>query len=101
MASRDNCSVDPDKQWRIDKGEFLKGATLQRRRWKAPSAEWDHDHCACCWAKFAEFDAPDIQHEGYTTADSCHWVCEECVTGLKDEMGWHLAPSAESDTQVP
>ena len=54
------------------------------------------DHCACCWAKFAEFDAPDIQHEGYTTADRYNWVCEGCVTDLKDEMDWHLAPSGES-----
>jgi hypothetical protein len=88
--------VDPDKQWRIDTGLFLKGATLQRLRWKAQSGDCDHDPCACCWAKFAKFDGPDIQHEGYTTADRYHWVCEGCVTDLRDEMDWHLAPTGES-----
>lgn len=45
-------------QWRIDTGHFLKGATLQQSQWKAPNDSWDHDHCACCWAKF-----------GYTTTN--------------------------------
>ena len=93
--------MDSDKQWRIDQAGFLKGATLQWRNWKAPSAQWDHDHCACCWAKFAEWDAPEIQHQGYTTTDlhshgaGYHWVCEECFTDLKDEMQWQLVPSSE------
>lgn len=65
-----------------------------------PSEDWDHDHCVVCWAKFAEYDAPDIEHEGFTTCDDYefgpryHRVCEECFADLKDEMGWSLAPSS-------
>lgn len=98
--------MDSDKQWRIDTAHFLKGAMLQRRRWKAPNDHWDHDHCACCWAKFAEWDAPDIQHEGYTTTDDYklgagyHWVCEGCFGDLKDEMRWRLAPAGESSVSM-
>ncbi len=93
--------MDEDKQWRIETGEYLKGATLQWRRWKCPSPEWEHDHCACCWAKFSELDGPDIQHQGYTTTSQhehgagYYWVCERCFADLRDEMQWRLIPKGE------
>jgi hypothetical protein len=96
--------VDPDKQWRIETGNYLKGATLQWQRWQRPGADWDHDHCACCWAKFAKWDGPEVQHQGYTTTSQhvhgagYHWVCEQCFADLKDDMQWHLVPSGESGT---
>ncbi len=90
--------MDSDKQWRIDTGQRLKGVEFQRRRWRAVGDHWDHDHCACCWAKFADWDGPDVQHEGYTTTeDYIHgagyeWVCEQCFADLKEAMQWRLAP---------
>ncbi len=89
--------MDSDKQWRIDTGLRLKGALLQRRTYEAPSEDWDHGHCACCWATFADFDGADIQHGGYTTTDACEhgagydWVCDQCFSELKDDMEWRVA----------
>ncbi len=80
--------------WRIDNCKGLRGLRLQRKRYRQPSKNWDHDHCAACWTKFAEFDGPDILHEGYATGDDYihgaeyDWVCVRCFNELKDEMGW-------------
>lgn len=46
--------------------EKLLGATLLRRRWMTDVRN-DHDHCAFCWDKFAEYDG--CLHEGYCTED--------------------------------
>jgi hypothetical protein len=45
-------------------------------------------------AKFAEFEGPDIQHEGYATCEEYRhgadyaWVCLQCFDDLHGEMGW-------------
>jgi len=31
-----------------------KGFVFRWQQWKALSPTWDHDHCAGCWARFAE-----------------------------------------------
>jgi hypothetical protein len=80
--------------WRIQNCKGLRGVKLQRKNYRQPSKTWNHDHCAACWATFAEFDGPDYQHEGYATCgDYKHgpeydWVCVQCFSELKDEMGW-------------
>jgi len=67
-----------DDDWRLRGQErYLAHAQLFWRVWSQRHPDWDHDHCAFCWAKFAVFEAPDIQHEAYTTADDFHWVCAE------------------------
>jgi hypothetical protein len=66
--------------WRIQNCKMLRGVKLQRKRYRKPSESWNHDHCAACWATFAEFDGPEIQHYD--------WVCVRCFSELKDEMGW-------------
>jgi hypothetical protein len=92
--------MDDDRKWRIGLGAHLRGATLRKAEWRAPSDDWDHDHCSCCWAKFAEFDGPGILHEGYTSTDGHehgeghHWICEKCFIELKFEMRWQLAASS-------
>jgi hypothetical protein len=84
----------PDKQWRIESARRLKGLKLRFRRYTRWNESWDHDHCAACWTKFAEFEGPDIQHEGYATEDdypegACYeWVCKTCFSDLKDDMQW-------------
>src|SRR5262245_27913415 len=86
--------AEADKQWRIDNANHLKGVRLQFRHYSRPSESWDHDHCAACWAKFAEFDGADVQHEGYTTCKDYprgagyEWICQTCFADLKDEMQW-------------
>jgi hypothetical protein len=80
--------------WRILNCKGLRGLKLQRKAYRKWSDTWDHDHCAACWAKFAEFDGPDILHEGYATCDDYKhgaeydWVCVQCFDDLKDEMDW-------------
>lgn len=72
-------------------------------------------------AKFAEYEVPDVQHEGYVVAlpaaegpepefimkriaegklvkqptkggVAMHWVCTKCFEEFKDVMGWHIKP---------
>ena len=93
---------DKDK-WRIDFARHLKGIRLQFRPYIQWNQSWDHDHCSACWAKFAEFDGPDIQHEGYATCDdyrfgACYeWVCTTCFDELKDEMQWTAIRASDSN----
>ena len=87
-------TIGPNKQWRIDNAHQLKGVRLLFQRYTRWSESWDHDHCAACGAKFAEFDGPDIQHEGYATGEDYpkgaryDWICSACFNDLKDEMQW-------------
>src|SRR4051794_2141341 len=55
--------------WRPDSCGHLRGLRLMRWQWVQPNASWDHDHCAVCWSKFADWDGPDVQREGFTTCD--------------------------------
>ena len=83
---------DPDKKWRIENAYGLEGLEFELRRYSPPSATDDHDHCAGCWAKFALFEDPNIQHDGYGTrredaGKNCEiWVCRSCFADLKDGM---------------
>jgi hypothetical protein len=91
-------TTENPKQWRIDNANHLKGVGLELRQYTRWSESWDHDHCSACWAKFAEFDGPEIQHEGYATRDGYkfgagyEWVCRECFNDLKDDLGWVALP---------
>jgi len=86
-----------DKKWRVDNVSHLRRLRLQFCRYSRWSESWDHDHCAACWAKFAEFEGSDIQHEGYATCDDYakgaryEWVCQSCFDDLKDDMHWTIA----------
>ena len=90
---------NPD-QWRIDNSrrQRLEGLTLHFRRYQRWREDWDHDHCAACWAKFAEAkDIPDALHEGYATGPDFHkgeayeWVCPACFKDLAGMLGWKAA----------
>ena len=89
-------SEDPN-QWRIENARRLQGLTLHFRRYTRWSESWDHDHCVACWAKFAEFDGPEILHEGYATGpDYVHgenyaWVCPRCFYDLQRALEWRAA----------
>ena len=91
-------TAENPKQWRLENASHLQGLRLQLRRYARWSESGDHDHCSACWAKFAEFDGPEIQHEGYATGDDYkhgagyEWVCRDCFDDLKDDMGWAASP---------
>ena len=87
-------AMEPKGDWRIENCEFIRGEKLRRRRYEAPSKEWDHDHCMACWAKFADFEGSGIFHEGYATiAESkwgadYHWICPKCFSDLRESLEW-------------
>ena len=94
--------------WRLTgQQRYLHGAALARRRYRARSATWDHDHCAFCWAKFVDpgvsqphgrlaEEQPDVVTQGYaTTAEhpqgaDYHWVCERCFDDFADLFEWRV-----------
>ena len=77
--------------WRLtNQAEYLSGVTLVRKTWVRPRAEWDHDHCAFCWAKFADVDGPETLSEGYTTPDDYYWICPTCFTDFREHFGWQV-----------
>jgi hypothetical protein len=90
--------------WRLEHLEtqpYLRDAAFVRKPYRAPRADWDHDHCDACWAKLSEVEVPGevTQNEGFATtvvyskgADServcVEWVCVECFALFRNEMGW-------------
>ena len=102
----DDMTAQADKQWRIDNASHLKGVRLRLRYYTRWSESWDHAHCAACWAKFAEFEGPDIQHEGYATCEdyprgACYeWICKTCFADLRySEQGG--AAGSDRPTESP
>ena len=78
-----------EDDWRLRGQErYLKGKTLFFRKWTSPSKDWDHDHCAFCWDKFAEFEG--ALHEGYTTKDRRHWICPNCFLDFQTTFKWKI-----------
>jgi hypothetical protein len=89
--------ANPDIQWRVDNAEHLKGVPLKFQRYTKWRDDWDHDHCAGCWAKLAEDKEDGVLNEGYATTASYprgeryEWVCSECFVDLKETLGWVAA----------
>jgi len=80
--------------WRIrDQAEYLQGVQLERATF-VPSPTWDHEHCAFCYAKFADaaLDADAFQ-EGYATVDRYYWVCALCFDDFREQFEWVLHES--------
>ncbi len=84
---------DPD--WRLQGQErYLSGVDLTWRRYRQSprNPDWDHDHCAFCWATFTVEDRPDVLHEGYCTVDEYHWICAACFDDFRERFGWRVIP---------
>jgi hypothetical protein len=85
--------VASETDWRFALAKRLKGERLQFKQYHSRPG-WDHDHCVACWQKLAEWDGPDIVHEGYTTlpdykfGEGYHWVCQQCFSELGELMEW-------------
>lgn len=76
--------------WRLQGQEkYLKGVVLQRKKYQRYRPGWDHDHCEFCGAKFSE-GLPDTLHEGYSTTDNYHWICDDCFKDFKDQFEWKV-----------
>ena len=85
--------------WRLQvQHRYLEGVPLARRSYRryAPNPDWDHDHCAFCWTKFIERDAPDGPHVAYCTLDEYHWICETCFRDFRHRFDWHVIEPDDS-----
>ena len=81
--------MEREHDWRLTGQErFLKGKTFVKKRYTAPSPNWDHDHCAFCWIKFMENEVPGTFQEGYATEDNYYWVCPQCFADFQAEFQW-------------
>jgi len=58
-------SAEEWKQVKLEWLEHLRGMSFELADYKAPSAEYDHDHCEGCGAAFAEFEGKAVQRTGY------------------------------------
>jgi hypothetical protein len=82
MASQDD--------WRrAGQERYLRGASFTRESYRPPRPEWDHDHCAFCWATFAAGATAEVT-EGYRTLDGTHWICPKCWSDFAGEFGFTL-----------
>lgn len=90
-------------------------AKLRLTRFRAPSPDWDHEHCVLCGQTFMEIDEDDALREGYlaqpygTTADIAseedrttreeglrivaapthdQWVCPTCFDDFQERFRW-------------
>ncbi len=75
---------------------YLAGAVLVRRPYRryVANTDWDHDHCAFCWAKFMVEDHPDMLDEGYATLDDYHWICDRCFQDFREQFRWTVVTDA-------
>jgi hypothetical protein len=82
--------------WRLMGQErYLQGVKLEWKEWHQTRDNWDHDHCEFCFAKFMDYDSPDILHWGYTDSEEYRWVCKTCFEDFKEMFEWKLVESFE------
>ncbi|MBV9992723.1 MAG: hypothetical protein JOZ72_15695 [Alphaproteobacteria bacterium] len=90
--------MTPD-DWRLQHlrtQPYLRGVRFTKKPYKAYRPDWDHDHCAACWTKFAEHDVdhePTLREgfattEDYARGEDYDWVCSVCFGLFRDEMEW-------------
>jgi hypothetical protein len=84
----------PENDLRLWNTRLLIGQKFRWKNYTKPRPDWDHDHCSGCTAKFAEFEGPEILHEGYAVTEACekgadyYWVCASCFDALKEQLEW-------------
>ena len=49
-------------------------------------------------AKFMVEDAPNVLHEGYTTTDDYHWICEPCFEDFREQFKWTVRDDGNPQT---
>jgi len=97
--------VTDSEDWRLKgpRKKYLEGASLRYKHYEKWDENWDHDHCAFCWAKFMEEQnlnaPPNSLHEGYATVaseqhrDDYYWICSTCFNDLNEHFKWKLVPT--------
>jgi hypothetical protein len=81
--------MEEEKDWRLTGQErYLMGRILVRKTYISPRADWDHDHCAFCWAKFMRNGEAGTCQEGYVTEDNQCWICLRCFADFKNKFQW-------------
>jgi hypothetical protein len=107
-------STPDEKDWRLQGQEnYLKGATLLWKPYRAMSQDWEHDHGEFCWATFMDpmFSAghakaiaadPDILTDGYAvqgrspregSKNDYWWICRTCARNLARRFAWTMLDS--------
>ena len=99
-----------EDDWRLDRGQedYLQGAALVWKPYRAWSEPWEHDHCQFCWAKFVDpsisaVDAKLVREdstvltEGYAALgtgpageDGYHWICAACFNDFRERFAWRV-----------
>jgi len=80
-----------NKDWRLfNQEKYLKGVTLQWKKWTPPKKTWDHDHCSFCWRTISDIKDKNIDNWGYTTLDNYHWICKKCFEDFKEMFQWKV-----------
>ena len=76
----------------LGREEKLKNIPLYYIPFRTISEEWDHEHCAFCWAKFYLHE--ECLQEGYCTkpqnSREADWICPECYEDFKEMFGWKV-----------
>jgi hypothetical protein len=78
--------------------ELLRGCNFSLQRFKQVGYHYDHDHCAACGKKLAEFDWPETEHEGYLTKlpvppageNQLTWICRQCFADFREALDWSV-----------
>ena len=113
-----------EEDWRLrGQEDYLQGATLIRKHYKAWSDDWEHDHCEFCWAKFMDpnfspehkrfiAEDPEVLTEGYAVHDrrpdptsgallgrvySADGVIEQKKTSVERDGYWWVCPNCVAD----
>lgn len=83
--------MNENKDWRLQGQErYLKGVTLEFKKYSKYREGWEHDHCEFCQMKFVETGS-DTLHEGYVTKDNYHWICPQCFNDFRNLFKWNVA----------
>lgn len=72
---------------------FLKGITLEWKKYKQDSPQWDHEHCEFCGGKFMEEVDGKIFNAGWTDETENHWICSGCFDEKKDTYQFKVLES--------
>lgn len=81
--------------WRLrNQKRYLARREFTWAGYRPHSEQWDHDHCAFCWRKFAAYG--ESLTSGYVTTDHYHWVCKDCFNDFQRKCSLKLVPGAES-----
>jgi hypothetical protein len=119
VSAVDTPSVDEEEDWRLAfEGDWMYGASLQRRVFTARTPDWEHEHCVPCQDRFMEspndalhtglawnydrshappplearlvenLNAPDGFQSGVESPTEEQWICGECFGDFKARFGW-------------